>query len=93
MAGGIYYEHDMCTVGGMTNEFLRNINVDVGFFSAKGLSDDGIISDDDESQTAARKAAMINCKQKIFLFDTTKQHKKYIYTLCKTDVIDDIFLI
>lgn len=55
MAGGIYYEHDMCTVGGMTNEFLRNINVDVGFFSAKGLSDDGIISDDDDPRPLPEK--------------------------------------
>ncbi len=92
IAGGAYYAHDMCTIGAQTEEFLCKMNVDIGFFSAKGLSDDGIISDDDEFQTAARRAIMKNCKKKFFLFDSTKQHKKFLYTLCTTDEIDGIFL-
>ena len=93
MAGGTYYAHDMCTVGGETDEFLRKINVDAGFFSVRGLSDDGIISDSDEMQTAARKAIMPNCKKRIFLFDSEKQHKKYVYTICTADETDDIIVI
>lgn len=93
MAGGSYYEHDMCTVGSLTDDFLRNFNLDVGFFSSKGLSDDGIISDGDINQTSARKAVMLNCKKRIFLFDNTKQHKKFTYTLCTTDDVDDIILV
>ena len=93
MAGGNYYEHDMCTVGSMTNDFLRSFNPDIGFFSSRGLSDDGIISDGDENQTAARKSVMANCKKKIFMFDSAKQHKKYTYTLCTTDDIDDVILV
>lgn len=93
MAGGMYYEHDMCTVGGMTDEFLRGINVDIGFFSARGLADDGTISDSDEYQTAARKAVMPNCEKRVFLFDSTKQHKKYLYTLCSVDEADDVILV
>lgn len=93
MAGGIYYEHDMCTVGGKTDDFLRSINTDIGFFSSKGLSDDGVISDSDEYQTSARKAIMTNCKKQIFLFDKNKQHKKYIYTLCTVADIDDTIIV
>lgn len=93
LAGGNYYENDMCTVGSETDGFLRRINVDVGFFSSRGLSDDGIISDNNEMQTSARRAIMMNCKKKIFLFDHSKQNRKYIYTVCTVDEVDDIIII
>ncbi len=93
MAGGNYYEHDMCTVGCMTNDFLKNFNPDIGFFSSMGLSDDGIISDDDIDQAAVRKSIMANCKKRIFMFDSTKQHRKHTYTLCTVDDIDDIIVV
>lgn len=85
LAGGNYYEHDMCTVGGITEDFLSGINVDISFFSVMGISDDGVISDNDENQTAVRKVVMKNSKKNIFMFDKEKLHKKYLYTLCKTD--------
>lgn len=93
LTGGNYYEHDMCTVGSATNAFLRDINVDLGFFSSRGLDDDGVISDTDEHQTSVRKAIMPNCKKKIFLFDNTKQHKKFLYTVCTAEDVDDIIII
>lgn len=93
MAGGLYFAHDMCTVGGDTITFLQNINTDIGFFSALGISDDGIISDFDISQNDVRKAALLNCAKKIFLFETAKQHQKYPYTLCRTDEADDIIIL
>ena len=78
MVGGEYYEADMCNVGGAAIDFLSKINVDVGFFSAAALSDDGVISDRDEQQTAVRMAVMKNCGKKIFAFDSSKQHKKML---------------
>lgn len=92
-AGGDYYEHDMCTVGSRTEEFLRSINADIAFFSALGISDDGIISDSDFNQTAVRKTVMKNCKKNIFLFDSTKQHKKYAFTLCRSEEAGGIIIL
>lgn len=93
IAGGEYYEHDMCTVGSVTENFLENLNVDAAFFSSKGISDDGIISDDDLRQTAVRKTVMKNVKKVIFMFDSTKTHKKYLYTVCKSDAIDGVIML
>ena len=93
MAGGDYYVHDMCTVGSETESFLRNINVDVAFFSALGISDDGLITDLDERQTAVRKAVMENAKKKLFLLDHSKQHKKFLYTLCRVEDADEIIML
>lgn len=93
MAGGTYYAHDMCTVGGETNAFLRRVNTDIGFFSAAAISDDGVVSDYDTEQTASRKAAMENCEKKIFMLDRTKMHKKFLYTIARKEEIDDIIIV
>ena len=86
LAGGNYYEQDMCNIGSITEQFFNDINVDLAFFSVQGISEDGIISDYDEKQTAVRK----NAKQKVFLFGSAKQNKKYLYTLCNAREADEI---
>ena len=93
MAGGELYDRDMCTVGGETIEFVRKYNTDIGFFSTLGISDDGIISDTDLRQSNVKCAAFQSCALKIFMFDSSKQHKKYLYTLCGVDDADDIIII
>ncbi len=93
LAGGEYYERDMCTVGSVAEDFLRNVNADIAFFSSHGISDDGVISDDHLGQTAIRRTVMQNAKKIIFLFDSSKVHKKYVYTLCTRDAADDIIVI
>lgn len=92
IAGGNYYGHDMCTIGSLAAEFLSEINVDAAFFSAQGISEDGIISDSNESQTAIRKIMMKNSKKNIILLDKSKLNSKYLYTLCKADDADEIII-
>ena len=92
IAGGNYYEHDMCTIGSRAEEFLSEINVDAAFFSTQGISEDGIISDSNESQTAIRKIMMKNSKKNIILLDKSKLNSKYLYTLCKADDADEIII-
>lgn len=83
--GGEYNEHDMCLVGSETERFLSELNVDVGFFSTRGISADGIISDSDARQTAARRAMLAHTGAAVFLFDQTKQNRKFLYTLCRAE--------
>lgn len=92
-AGGEYFERDMCSVGSLTEEFLRSINVDIAFFSSSALSDDGIISDIDLRQTSVRKIVMQNAQKSIFLFTEEKLHRKEVYTLCRSEDADDIIII
>lgn len=93
LAGGDYSDREMCTFGSLTENFLADINVEAAFFSALGISDDGIISDNDEWQNAVRKTVMKNSRQNIFLLDSTKQQHKYLYTLCRTDEITELILL
>lgn len=91
--GGEYNEHDMCFVGAFTDEFLRKVNVDIAFFSARGITFDGVITDSDGLQTSARKTIMQNSLKNVFLFDGSKKDKKYPFTLAKSDEVDEVIII
>lgn len=93
LAGGNYDEFDMCLTGYEAERYLRNISVDVAFLSSLSYSDDGIISDNNESETAVRKAVMENAKKTIFLFEPTKLHKKSNLILCRREDVSDIILL
>ena len=82
LIGGEYYEQDMCLVGSLAEQYVRDLNVDIAFFTTAAYSDDGIISDFDIRQTMVRKILMKNAKQNIFLFESYKLNKKLLYTLC-----------
>lgn len=92
LAGGDYYEHDMCTIGSCAESFLRGINADVSFFSAQGISSDGIISDSDENQSAIRKIMLENSEKSIFFFNKSKTNTKYTYTICRGEIVDEIII-
>lgn len=93
MAGGTYFEKDMCTCGSETERFLERYNPDVAFFSASALSDDGLITDHDAAQTAVRRVVLQRSTQNIFLLDSTKLHKKHLHTVCRAEAVADIILL
>ena len=90
LIGGKYYEYDMCFVGSVAEDYAAQLNVDIAFFSARGMSEEGIISDDDIEQASIRKIIMNNSKKNIFLFENNKLNKKYFFTLCHKDDIDAV---
>jgi len=92
LIGGKYYDPDMCFIGSIAEQYANEFNVDVAFFSSMGLSEDGLISDDDIEQTMIRKIIMRRSKKNIFLFEKNKLNKKYLYTLCKRSDVDEVFI-
>jgi len=91
LIGGEYNAADMCLEGSLAELFAEQINVDVAFFSSKGISADGVISDPELPQTTVRKRIMKNSGQNIFLFEKNRMNKKYLYTLCTVE--NDIVII
>ncbi|MBQ8907843.1 MAG: DeoR/GlpR transcriptional regulator [Clostridia bacterium] len=86
LIGGEYYEQDMCLVGSIAEENVRELNVDIAFFTTAAYSEEeGVISDFDLRQTAIRKLLMKNAKESIFLFEAHKLHKRLLYTLCRKE--------
>ena len=92
LIGGEYYEHDMCLVGSIAEEYARTLNVDVAFFTTAAYSEDGVISDFDVRQTMIRKILMKNSKKNVFLFESYKLNKKCLYTLCHRDDVTAVIV-
>ncbi len=90
--GGEYQHNEMCTAGGMATRFLSELNMDIAFLSALGISDDGEITDRNEPLTSLRKLVLERSNQSVFLFSHKKQGRKYMYTLCKVEDADAVFL-
>lgn len=92
LIGGNYYSADKCFTGAIAEQYAEQYNVDVAFFSSRGLSDDGIISDSDIEQTAVRRIIMKNSAKNIFLFEKSKLSKKFVYTVCRREQVDEVIL-
>ena len=93
LTGGEYDPHDMCLVGYSAERFLSDLNIDIGFFTALGISDDGIISDNDPDQAAVRIAVLHRTAKKVFLFSSEKLRRKCLYTVCMKDDADDVIIL
>lgn len=62
----------MCLVGEDAHSTFRQIHGDFAFFSARSLSDDGIVSDCNREEICVRNAMLKNAKYKVFLCDSSK---------------------
>ena len=92
LIGGDYYEEDMCFVGPVAEMYAQNVNVDVAFFSARGITDDGVITDPVIDQSSVRLHIMKNSGCNVFLFEKSKVGKKYTYTICNKDEVDEVII-
>lgn len=71
---------DAITTGSFALEMLNNIYADMFFFTSAALSEDGIITDTNENETAIRKMMLSHSKEKVFLcpynrFSSTASYK------------------
>lgn len=85
--GGEFFQKRDCFLGRFAEDFLRSINADSVFFSCKGLSKDGLITDVSEQEISMRKAMLRQARNSFFLCDSSKIGSKYSFTVCEaTDV-------
>ncbi len=71
-------------VGPDAEDILKKYNADVAFFSCRGISNDGIVSDNSILDNSMRKIMIKNSKKSFLLCDKSKFGKKYLNTLCNT---------
>lgn len=66
--GGLVSDcNDVITTGSFALEMLNNIYADLFFFTSAALSEDGIITDTNENETAIRKMMLSHSQEKVFL--------------------------
>jgi len=88
--GGMLLENSIAYVGSLAERFVLNFNADVFFFSCRGLSSKGVLSDSSIDESEIRKVMMANAKKKIFLCTSDKVGKEYMYKLTDEKNVDVI---
>lgn len=88
--GGLLLMHSMAYVGSETERFVENINADIFFFSSRGYSETGMITDSSEREVTAKKAMLRNAAKSYYLADSSKKGKKFAYNICSLDRIAGI---
>lgn len=88
--GGQMRIHSFSYVGDLAEEFVRNINADVLFFSCHGLSEEGMMTDRSVEEADLRRTMFRVCKKKVLLCDSGKFGKTFFYNMGSVRDIDQI---
>lgn len=88
--GGLLLNSSLACIGAYTTRFIESLNADLMFFSAQGLSPDGAITDFSESETGLRQAMLRHARRKVFLCDSSKLGKRFLFTVCMVRDIDRV---
>lgn len=86
--GGLMLHHSSAYVGEYASSFIRHFNADLFFFSSRGLSEDGRITDASADETQIRRAMFEQSRKRIFLCDHSKHGHTYCYNLCGLNQVD-----
>lgn len=87
--GGRFNRGNHAFVGPAAENFVREISVDMFFFSSQGVSIDGEISDNSEQETSLRRAMLGSARRSIFLMDASKLGVRCTFRLCGHEQVSD----
>lgn len=88
--GGQMITKSYTYVGNHAEACIRGINADVVFFSCRGLSESGEMTDISIEEINIRKIMLERAKTKVLLCDSTKLGKQYLYSFGHIDSIDAV---
>lgn len=87
--GGMMLHNSSAYVGEYAADFVRHFNADLFFFSSRGVSENGQITDASTEEIHIRKVMFEQSKKRIFLYDHSKLGKTYCYNLCSISQVDE----
>lgn len=88
--GGLMLLHSIAYVGSEAEKFISNINADIFFFSSRGITKDGIITDSSIEEAVIKKAMLENSAKSYFLCDSSKIGEKFMYNIASSKDIDGV---
>lgn len=86
--GGRMLHNSLAYVGNYTEEFVRRFNADLFFFSAAGVSEEGMINDASSEEISVRRVMFEQSRKRIFMCDQSKIGKRFCYNLCPVNQVD-----
>ena len=88
--GGQLLMHSIAYVGSEAEKFVANINANLFFFSSRGYTEGGTITDSSEQEVVIKKAMLKNAENSYYLCDSSKKGKKYAFNICDVKDISGI---
>jgi len=90
-SGGLVSQNNRnCLIGGGAERTFQEICADIMFFSAKAVSDTGVITDCTREEIFVRGAMMENAAQKVFLCDSSKKGTMAPFVQCDLGAVDGL---
>lgn len=86
--GYLSEENRNCLIGGDAQKTFENIFADIAFFSAKAVSEDGIITDCSREEIVVRNAMLKSARKTVFLCDSSKFDRLAAYKQCDVSDVD-----
>ncbi len=88
--GGKMLNNSYSYVGAQAERFVTGINADICFFSCRGVSEDGLVSDPSVEEVNLRRVMIERSRKKYLLCDKSKMGKVYFYNLCTVSDLDGV---
>ncbi|MBQ3075142.1 MAG: DeoR/GlpR transcriptional regulator [Clostridia bacterium] len=88
--GGDLINSCLALVGEEAYQTLETFNADVAFFSCRGVSEDGYLTDISPEENNVRKKMIRRAKRSYLLCATEKFGKRYFHNLCHKDDLDGV---
>ncbi len=88
--GGRMIASNQAYVGPIAEAMLENLCVDLAFFSSQGICEDGEITDASEEETLLRRVVLRRAKRSVFLCDSSKAGKRFLYRLGNLSDMSDV---
>ncbi len=88
--GGQMITKSFTYVGAHAEACIRSMHADTVFFSCRGLSEDGEMTDPAIEEINLRKVMLERARTRILLCDSSKLGKQYVYSLGNTDSLDAV---
>lgn len=87
---GILSGTNSAVIGSSCLEYIERFSPDFAFLSARGLSEDGFISEATETSRDIKKAMIARAKRVVLLIDASKIGKTYFAETCSLSEIDTL---
>ncbi len=88
--GGDYIPQCCALVGESAREAVREYNADIMFFSCRGLSQSGKLTDFSREEDGVRREMMKNAKRVYLICTGDKVGKEYFHNICNITDIDGV---
>ncbi len=88
--GGQMLIHSFSYVGEQAERFVGTMNADILFFSCRGVSEDGQMTDMAIEEANLRRAMFGHCKEKYLLCDSSKFGKTCFYNMGSVEELNGI---